>query len=66
MSDTKVYYTPAEVAERLRISLSKVYEVVRARGIGYMKIGSRILISEDDLSRYERNNHITPVKERPF
>lgn len=51
-------YTKEEAAEILRVSAITVHRQVKARKLGYYRLGSRVLISrkhiEDYLARCER------------
>lgn len=44
--------TPKQVAERLAISLSKVYALIEKGVIGCYRIGGSIRVSEEQLNTY--------------
>lgn len=48
-SNEPLVYTVAEVAEQLKLSKSKVYDLVSRRQIPTVKIGSRVLIPRKQL-----------------
>jgi excisionase family DNA binding protein len=48
----QVLMTPKNVAERLAISLSKVYSLIDRGTIGYYRIGGSIRVSEEQLNTY--------------
>lgn len=47
-----------EAASYLRISTSTLYRWVHQKKIKYVKIGSRVLFSQDSLDEYINNNTI--------
>lgn len=44
--------TPRQVAERLNVSLTSVYELLRGRKIGHKRIGRVYRVSECDMDDY--------------
>jgi excisionase family DNA binding protein len=46
------FKTVSEVAEYLRLSVSKIYEMKDSGEIGHYRIGGKIVISEEQLQRY--------------
>lgn len=50
-----------ESASYLHISISTLYRWVHHKKIEYVKIGSRVLFSEDILKKYIEQNTITPA-----
>lgn len=50
-----------ETASYLHISISTLYRWVHQKKIGYVKIGSRVLFSEDFLKKYIEQNTIIPA-----
>lgn len=50
-----------ETASYLHISISTLYRWVHQKKIEYVKIGSRVLFSEDFLKKYIEQNTIIPA-----
>lgn len=50
-----------EAASYLHISISTLYRWIHQKKIEYVKIGSRVLFSEDILKKYIEQNTIIPV-----
>lgn len=50
------FYTAQEVADRLKIKKTTVYELIKRGELESSKIGKQLRISEDQLSRYVRGN----------
>ena len=50
-----------ETASYLHISISTLYRWVHHKKIEYVKIGSRVLFSEDILKKYIKQNTIIPA-----
>ena len=48
------YYTPAEVAQILRVSRPRVYQLLRDRRIRVVRVGQTILVHERDVQRLAR------------
>jgi len=46
------YYTVEEIAEMLKMNKFTVYKWVQNKQIKFIKIGSSVRISEDDLQEY--------------
>ncbi len=45
----EIIYTIPEVAEYLKMSISKVYDMVKTERIPYIRIGGNVRIRESDL-----------------
>ena len=54
------FYTSAEVAERYGVKLITVWDWVRKRKIGFIKLGKEYRISEDDLRQFEESRRSEP------
>lgn len=52
--------TIQETASCLRISVSTLYRWVHQKKIEYVKIGSRVMFSEECLNKLIENNTVTP------
>ena len=52
--------TIQEAASCLRISVSTLYRWVHHKKIKYVKIGSRVMFSEEALDEFIENNTVTP------
>lgn len=53
--------TVSETAERVGISKSKVYQLVRARRLGHYRVGAKIIIEEADVAAYLARCRVSPV-----
>jgi len=49
---TRLAYSPSESAQVLGISRSKVYELIAARDLKVIKLGSRTLVLRSELVRF--------------
>lgn len=63
----RILYTPQETAERLRISARTVYDMIRLKKIGSVKVagtpgkaGGRVFVSEADIVAFLQANHSGP------
>ena len=52
--------TIQEAASYLRISVSTIYRWIHHRKIEYIKLGSRVMFSEESLQEFIKNNTIVP------
>lgn len=53
-------YTCAEVAQRYGVEKITVWDWIRKRKLGALKLGKEYRISEDDLRRFEDSRRIVP------
>ena len=53
-------YTAQEVAERLKIKKTTVYELIKRGELESSKIGKQLRISEEQLSRYFQKGSASP------
>lgn len=51
-------YTCAEVAKRYKVEIITVWEWIRKRKLGAIKIGKEYRISADDLRQFENSRRI--------
>lgn len=51
-----------EAASYLHISISTLYRWVHQKKIKHVKIGSRVLFSQDDLNEFVKNNTCSEIK----
>ena len=58
-------YTAQEVADRLKIKKTTVYELIKRNELESSKIGKQIRISEEQLNRYLKGNS-TAEEESPL
>ena len=58
-------YTAQEVADRLKIKKTTVYELIKRNELESSKIGKQIRISEEQLNRYLKRNS-TAEEESPL
>lgn len=54
------YWTPEEIAERLKLSKGTVYGLLRAGELPAIKIGSQWRVSESDLDAFLRRKKSGP------
>jgi len=66
LTDTKIYYSIPEAAERLGMSTWKLRELIRKRKLSHYDFDGMIRISEDDVTNFEKKNHVLPAREKPF
>jgi excisionase family DNA binding protein len=52
---TRLAYSPSEGAQVLGISRSKIYELIAARDLKVVKLGSRTLVLHSELVRFVRS-----------
>ena len=52
--------TIKETASYLRVSVSTLYRWINFKKIEYIKLGSRVMFSEESLNEFIKNNTITP------
>ena len=57
------YYTPHEVADRLKLSVQVIYEHIRTGRLTAVKLGGRYRVAEQDLQAFLRAAKTSP--ERP-
>ena len=55
-TENKKFFTVPEAAELLCISKSKMWKVVRSNEITVMKIGHRVIITNDDIQEFVDKN----------
>src|SRR6266511_3745041 len=57
-----VYYTPREVADRLRLRVQTVYDYIRKGRLPAVRLGNRCRIAHSDLEAFlaQRSNSIRP------
>lgn len=53
-------YTCVEVAQRYGVEVRTVWDWIRRRKLGAIKLGKEYRISEDDLIRFEESRRIAP------
>ena len=53
-------YTCAEVAKRYGVEIITVWDWIRKRKLGAIKLGREYRISEDDLRRFEDSRRTVP------
>lgn len=51
-------YTCAEVAERYKVKIITVWEWIRKRKLGAIKIGKEYRVNEDDLKKFDDSRRI--------
>ena len=56
-----VFYTPHEVAEMLRLQVETVYEYLRRRKLGAVRLGNRYRISKADLEEFLAAGRLSTV-----
>ena len=56
-------YTCAEVAQRYGVEKITVWDWIRKRRLGAIKIGKEYRISEDDLRQFEDSRRIVPYSQ---
>jgi excisionase family DNA binding protein len=56
------YYTMAEVAEYLRVSLSMVYKLIGQGELSAVRVGRALRISGSEVGRFEHANMTNEVK----
>lgn len=56
-------YTCAEVAQRYGVEKITVWDWIRKRKLGALKLGKEYRISEDDLRRFEDSRRIVPYSQ---
>jgi excisionase family DNA binding protein len=60
-----VYYTPKEVAERLKLRVQTIYDYIRKGRLPAVRLGNRCRIAESDLDAFlERNRSDAPSAAR--
>lgn len=52
--------TVKETAKQLKISVSTLYRWIHQRKIEFVKIGSRVLFTDEMLNDYIKQNTVTP------
>lgn len=55
------YYPVFEVAMKLHISESTLYRWIHKKKISYIKIGSRVLFSKENLEEFINNNTVNKL-----
>ncbi len=56
-------YTCAEVAQRYGVEKITVWDWIRKRKLGAIKLGKEYRISEDDLRQFEDSRRIVPYSQ---
>ena len=56
-------YTCAEVAQRYGVEKITVWDWIRKRRLGAIKLGKEFRISEDDLRQFEDSRRIVPYSQ---
>jgi excisionase family DNA binding protein len=57
-----VYYTPKEVAERLKLRVQTIYDYIRKGRLPAVRLGNRCRIAASDLEAFlERQKGLTPA-----
>lgn len=56
-------YTCAEVAQRYGVEKITVWDWIRKRRLGAIKLGKEYRISEDDLRQFEDSRRIVPYSQ---
>lgn len=56
-------YTCAEVAQRYGVEKITVWDWIRKRRLGALKLGKEYRISEDDLRQFEDSRRIVPYSQ---
>lgn len=54
-----ISYTPIEIAEILRISRFKVYEIIKRGDLIAYRIGKKMRVEADELEKYQKKSHET-------
>ena len=57
-------YTPDEIAKMFKISKHTVYELIKRGDLRAFKVGNKMRIDQDEVSRYKNQMETTP-KSRP-
>ena len=51
------YYTPTEIAEKLRVNVMTIYRYIKAGKINAYKFGKDYRVSKEDLETFLKNHH---------
>ena len=57
--------TVKQAAIRLGVSASRTYELVERREIAHYRVGTKILLSEDDVAAYLESCRVEPERKAP-
>jgi putative molybdopterin biosynthesis protein len=62
-TETKEFYSPEEIAERLQVNKMTVYRLLTRGELPYYQIGKLKRISRGDFDTYLRNNRVAGKNE---
>ncbi len=61
-NQTKVFYTPDELAAVFAVSKATVYRLVGKRQLPFRRIGGQLRFSKDEIERFLETGRIEPIK----
>ena len=65
MTDTKAYYSPAQVADRLGVHVNQIYTWMKTGMLSHYKLGHKtIRIPDDGLKKFMRDHYRSPETKR--